>query len=250
MSLDFNISKIQNKDTLCYSRAYENAAALVSDRSSSWYHPKDDRGIEQKHIAERLSPVTQAIIFATISVDIGEITSANAVEFFTRIHAVQTVLGPLLRQSSTVDDETVWIDKPITFEDIQNHIGLTTNVRYRSWFLFWKRLGLCMKDRALRVAKQPTDYTRCIDEAKASEAAEEARDSLDTLQKILDERMDYLGDTHPEHACVEDQHNKVYQFMGWLEDLEGEYEEIEQREAQELERLAEVTLQETPDASR
>lgn len=251
MSLDYNISKIENKDTLCYIRTYENAVALVADKNSSWYHPKDANGVELKNVAERFSPVTTAIIHATMGIDIGDITSANTIEFFTRVHAVQTILGPLLRQSSTVDDETVWISRPITLEDIQAHIGLTTNVRYRSWYIFWKRLGLCMKDRALRIAKQPADHTRCLDEAKASEAAEEAREALDGLQRILDGRMDYLGDKHTDYGDVEQQHNKVYQFMGFLDNLEGEYADIEEREAEELERLAEVELKgDDADASR
>ena len=64
-------------------------------------------------------PITEAVIFLTIFVGMGEITSQNASEFACRVNLFETCCCPMLQGA----------DGPrfILLADIQRHIGLRTN---------------------------------------------------------------------------------------------------------------------------
>ena len=72
-----------------------------------------------------IKPITKCLVFATISVGIGEITEDNAPEFFARLRIVEELSGRFLSGPSTED---LYI-KP---EDVHAHIGLSTNVSYET----------------------------------------------------------------------------------------------------------------------
>ena len=76
--------------------------------------------IENEDGTNRLNPVTEALIFMTMSVKLGSITEANADEFYARMHFVEQLGGPFL----TKKGEPYWI----TAEDVHAHIGLVCNV--------------------------------------------------------------------------------------------------------------------------
>jgi len=90
MSLDFNIKNIKNYKTLCYQKG---------------------RG---------MAPVTEALIWSTVGIGIGEITDKNHEEFYERLQLQQKVYGPLLQVEGGPFD--------ITLDMIRDHIGLKTNV--------------------------------------------------------------------------------------------------------------------------
>ena len=89
MSLDFNIKNIKNYKTLCYQ-------------------------------GDQLSPITNAIIWSTMGIGIGEITDKNHEEFYERMELQQKVYGPFLSAESG--------PFPITLDMVRDHIGLKTNV--------------------------------------------------------------------------------------------------------------------------
>lgn len=93
MSLDYNLSKIANRESVCF----------VGEG--------DDR---------RLSNITNALIWMTLAVDIGEITEKTIDEFFVRLSIVERLHG-----ASFIED-----GKPhlISYAELQQHIGLRTNV--------------------------------------------------------------------------------------------------------------------------
>lgn len=69
-------------------------------------------------------PVTQAIIFLTMSIGMGEITATNVFDFAVRVHAAEAVMGPWVHTMS----EGAAVPRPITVADIRARIGLKTNV--------------------------------------------------------------------------------------------------------------------------
>jgi len=69
-------------------------------------------------------PVTQAIIFATMAVGIGDLSEANLPEFYARISLYEQVGGAFLREFT--DDGPV--DRPLTYDDLRARVGLKTNV--------------------------------------------------------------------------------------------------------------------------
>lgn len=98
MSLNWNIEKIADYESVCFIETEEG---------------------------KRLAPLTEALIFLTVGVGLGEITKANASEFYTRVTTLDKLGGPMLTGRG---------GKPhaITLEEIEAHIGLYTNVANKS----------------------------------------------------------------------------------------------------------------------
>jgi len=74
----------------------------------------------------RMNPVTEALIFGTMSVGLGEITDSNVDEFAARFRIIEKIHGAMLYKPNPDGEGT--IDWFLTDEDFIAHIGLTTNV--------------------------------------------------------------------------------------------------------------------------
>lgn len=110
MSLDWNLSKIENYKEVCFS-TNENGEDI-------------------------LNPRTEALIWLTMAVDIGKITEENAIEFYARVSLWENMFTPML--SSFEDHKKVY--HKITPEDVKKHIGLSTNVSKISDAAWRKRM--------------------------------------------------------------------------------------------------------------
>jgi hypothetical protein len=119
MSLNYNLTKIKNHDSVCFSVNRDGEKTM--------------RGI------------TNLLIWSTISVDLGEITAKNVDEWLFRLKAVGLIY----------QDEN---QMKVTREQLIAHIGLTTNVfpnKTRAQFL--KRCAERISNRAadlVRYAEQ------------------------------------------------------------------------------------------------
>lgn len=99
MSLNWNLEGIQDHQTVCF---------------------ETDKKDKDGEPLFSLSPVTEAIIWATMSVDIGKITEENAAEFHARESFYETLYGkPLYKDGEAVG---------ISYEDVKRHVGLVVNV--------------------------------------------------------------------------------------------------------------------------
>lgn len=70
--------------------------------------------------------VTEALIFVTMAIDMGELTAESAPEFYARVYAWERGRGFMCQDMA--DDRERLIDRPITWADVVGHIGLKTNV--------------------------------------------------------------------------------------------------------------------------
>jgi hypothetical protein len=113
MSLDWNLSKIENSDALCWVK-----------------RPGPDG-----EIGEYLSPVTESIIWSTIVVNIGSITEKNWEKFYERLNFYEKLFNPL----SHKDGVGVFI----TAEQVKQHIGLWTNVMDKTDAQWLKHVWNC-----------------------------------------------------------------------------------------------------------
>jgi hypothetical protein len=95
MSLDYQLGAIKDWKTVCFEK----------------------HGTPES----RMNPITHSIIFATMAVDVGQITAKNADDFFERLDLIQREAGGLLFEP---DRSPYWI----TRENVRAHIGLRTNV--------------------------------------------------------------------------------------------------------------------------
>lgn len=90
MSLNFGLTKIKDFEKVCYD-------------------------------GEKINPRTEALIFLTMAIRLGEISPKTKNEFIRRMHVFQDINGSILQGS----DGPI----PLTEEDVERHCGLHTNVR-------------------------------------------------------------------------------------------------------------------------
>jgi hypothetical protein len=76
--------------------------------------------------------ITNSLIWATMSVDMHEITETNYVEFYARLKAVEATFGAICYG----DDG----DYFLTIEDVKKRIGLVTNASTKTISQFFKRI--------------------------------------------------------------------------------------------------------------
>jgi hypothetical protein len=128
MSLDFRLGKIADYKELCYE-----------------FLPND--GLKMK-------PVTEALIWSMLSTEMKEITEDNIDEVLFRSRCISVVSGPPMH---TYDGEKI-IPREFTREEVEAHVGLSTNVTQRTRKQFLKtcseRLERTVEDRLRYEARQ------------------------------------------------------------------------------------------------
>jgi hypothetical protein len=115
MALTFNLTKIKDYKTLCWTDAGQN---------------NDGEPLFQ------VAPVTDALIWLMMFVGQRAITEKTAEEVFMRISMWESVIGPTL------------MARPMTMADITAHIGLSTNVGNESKTVFHKKLIKDLREKA------------------------------------------------------------------------------------------------------
>lgn len=132
MSLDCDLTKIKDYETLCW-RQPEPGEIEANDHTMFGRMVTEDGRIQ--------NPVTHALIFGCMSIGIGEITEQNYEEWFIRYRSL----------SFLYPDHP----DPITLEDVKAHIGLTTNVfPKRSKREFAEQIRTTLEDRVRRELRQ------------------------------------------------------------------------------------------------
>jgi hypothetical protein len=75
----------------------------------------------------RMNPVTEALIFGTMSVGLGSITDKNVDEFAARFRVIEKIHGAMLYKPDPENEGQI-IDWYLSDEDFTAHIGLACNV--------------------------------------------------------------------------------------------------------------------------
>lgn len=104
--------------------------------------PEDVRTVEVDG-KKKLNPITQTLVYATISIGMPRITTSTAPEFYSRVRMYERLLGAGTWQAADDSEPGAPWPQPlfITPLDVRNHIGLSTNAntmtkaRFRT-FLF------------------------------------------------------------------------------------------------------------------
>lgn len=132
MSLNWDVTNIKDYKTLC------------------WIPEPTKENPEQV----RINPTTEALIWATMNVGIGDLSEKNLDEFAYRLFFYEKNFQTFLNSQ----DGPV----PLTYEDLKAHIGLRTNVSFETrtkWATAikntWFREASWAAQRALDSAKKP-----------------------------------------------------------------------------------------------
>jgi hypothetical protein len=116
MSLNWNLGPNADKIRELYPPTFDGNQDAVT--YTMLYPPTSDGN---------QNAVTYTIIMLTMGTGIGNLTEANAAEFFARASVSEKLHGPFLRQADGKP-------QPLTPADVAAHIGLTTNV-----FSIWRK---------------------------------------------------------------------------------------------------------------
>jgi hypothetical protein len=142
MALNWNLADIKDSDSVCWIEA-----------------TRDDpnHGIEAGK--SYMNPVTNALIWATIAVDLGEITETNAAEFFARLRFTEQIDGPFLIRAEVDGVRPEGAAAYITAEEVWAHVGLCCNVSPKTraqWMKRWNRDIDSLANKARRERVDPT----------------------------------------------------------------------------------------------
>ena len=98
--------------------------------------------------------ITNALIWATMSTGLNEITEENLPEFYARLHVWETIVGPLTwgTNEETGKEEERFIE----VEDLRKRIGLHTNAS-RETRAEWKKKLSSYFDRQLDECKRAAE---------------------------------------------------------------------------------------------
>lgn len=120
MSLNFDLTAIPE--------ANRTVIADHDKRNPFWTEgSKPEHEFEYRKGDTLMSPVTNALIWGTMFVDMGQITEENYEEFFARTALQEKLSGAYLQES---DGEGNHKPRYITLKDVRDHIGLRTNVSF------------------------------------------------------------------------------------------------------------------------
>lgn len=110
MALVWDVGNVHNWEEVCLIEATEDRPGDGVKKGEKIWHP-----------------VTNAIVWASISVELGGITETNAEQWYARLHIIERLFGPMLIRGSS------HVGAPeITADEVRAHIGLTVNVSPKS----------------------------------------------------------------------------------------------------------------------
>jgi len=109
MALNWDTSEIENNEEVCF----EEREATPTQKGGRY-----------------LKALTEAFIWNTISIGIGQWNEVNASEVYARLKIIEGIDGPLIRKFN--DETKDWEDYRVTPQDVLDHIGLRVNVSYES----------------------------------------------------------------------------------------------------------------------
>lgn len=105
----------------------------------------DVREVAEEFKTDDEWPVTEALIWSTLSVGIPAITEATVEKFATRLNMVAQLYGPPL---TVVDDDGRMRPQRITLTEVRQRIGLRTNVSRLSDAAFKTRMYKRLEEQA------------------------------------------------------------------------------------------------------
>ena len=143
MALTWSVGDIENWDEVCHIIA-----------TVDW--PMDGT----KKGDKLLNPVTSALIWHSLNTGIGRIKAENAGEVFARIKLVEDLYGPSLRSGDGTP-------RPITKDDIVQHIGLSTNASFKDE----SRASFLKRHVTRKLDESKREFERHIEQNEAARLA-------------------------------------------------------------------------------
>lgn len=243
MGLNWDLSRIENFREVCYERLTRTEAEeagttlekLLSQRNfggANWYVPgaSETEQLSNAEVIERMNPLTNVLIWATMSLNLRGITEENHQEFWVRLRVLEKLRGAFLRD---FDKETeAWKDRWITFAEVKAHIGLGVNVSDTSW-REWIGTTLDSFRSDLMRREGLTDTRKEPWQQDLSQIAKDTHDQLSVWRTALD-RYSPRSDREEEQQHDRD-HSRACRMTVWMAESADVWEDIEYRLEEEEE---------------
>ena len=245
MSLNWSLAAIPDYKATCYQRVTREEAeaqgttieALTKGHSAAWYIPgtSDTEKLANCDVAERMDPLTHALIWAPMGIQMGSITEDNYGEFWARVSLMEKLSGPFLHRRAQGAEG--WEPRPITLDEVKTHVGLKTNVSDEGWASWAKSRADTWKANLLRV----NDLRAGPWKPPISQVAAETEEQLERLAKALRVVDIYGGDVLEQRIedqvqeglyCVDKAVVEIHRLEGAWEELEADMEEAELAESE------------------
>ena len=238
MGLNWTVAEVENYETVCWEKMTAEEAEeagttldeLVNQSSfmgGNWFRPNEsdlEKLAAGQDFVKRLRPITNALIWATLSVDLRGITEENHVEFWTRLRLCEKLTGAFMNWK---DPETgKWESRLITFEEVKSHIGLGTNVSPSTWREWMTKQVDNWRAETLRRADLPNDRGLPQD-TKLSQVFEDTCGQMNALKKAMHRHC--LEEDREENRRYEKDYTRVCNTQRWLNVSASAWEEIEER---------------------
>jgi len=240
MALSYDLSKIENFETLCHDTMTEAEAEEAGTtfekllKETIFFGPgwSELEGISELEVLAgkerklvRMSMVTHSLIFATMALGLGEIVEATEVEFYARLATLRKLRGCWL--SVVEDGESV--PRPITFAEVQVHRGLTTNSPNIGW-AEWSRKVLEDTRRSVMEDDKVEDIRLPPWLAPVSVHVEDALSVIERLGKGLQSPEYESEEVQTRAEKLSSRHlGQVYRWAHALEEMHQKWFELDER---------------------
>jgi hypothetical protein len=134
MALTWDITRIKDHKAVCYRDALDDDGKPEKDADGNQLF--------------QLQPLTEALIWATITVDLGEITEDNYREFAWRLRLYTATTGNALMFKTDAEGNRTGYDP--TEDEVKAHIGLKCNVCDLTTAKYMAKLRRIWKEREQR----------------------------------------------------------------------------------------------------
>jgi len=150
MALTYDLTKIVDRNEK-YPTVMRKGMGLQVERTD-----KDGNVTIEKRegeMEETMNPITQVLIFTTISTGISDITEKNVDEYYIRLQMYDQANGAGL----LIDSEGK--GRGLTYQEVKDHVGLKTNASPLTKAQYAKRISESLRRHAVDTLRHETKVT-------------------------------------------------------------------------------------------
>lgn len=163
MPLNWSVKTVKDADDVCYFTATKTRTFDGVVRGEEYTHP-----------------ITDSLVWATMSLGLNEITVANIDEWEKRLalaYNVGWISKSVVFAGFADDGDIKWEPRMLTRDDLERHIGLETNASYESGSAWRKRVMERMEKEGLTELKHAQRDNPALDAITWKESLE-LRDAI------------------------------------------------------------------------
>lgn len=159
-------------------------------------------GVGENDTVKRLSWVTVTLILRTMNIGMNEITQKNRDEFAQRLYIYERIAGASLHNPD-------WTPRPLTWADVNRHVGLVTNASTMSRRQFEKHMIDIVDVETRREITRHEEPKRVLVDVRDIEQHWIAEKPSDVPREVVGTWTCINGHENTEHRIVEGDEREI-----------------------------------------